>query len=217
MFSTKDQVVAVVVSPFLTPGNHQVHIASGEVLTSKAGDKKMLQFILETPSPSEDFEGALVDKNNKAGDRYIGQIGRVQASIYIDKSSYNSGVPAKNPILNSLMYLADSLKLRAEFDELGSGCESIDELVARSVELFKGKDFYTLLYGQEEENTATGKIYVKLSWPKERYISTKPENLDKFDMANSYHFRKAKKSAAVSTFAPSAAAASGAAEDEFSL
>lgn len=187
MFNTKGQEVKKGGdSKSLQPGVVKAHIVSGQVRTSNKGDKKSLELILEGPE-IPNFEGWAIDKNNLDGPKYKGQSSKVSATIWTDQ--FNANDINKNDILNKLFIIGNELGIRSSLDNLSivHDIKSIEDWVKHAIDLIAGNDLYFFLKGTEEEYN--GKTIVKLSFPKYKFCSSAPENLDTFDKTNPYHYK----------------------------
>jgi hypothetical protein len=187
------------VGQFLDPGKHEVRIRSAKVARSERTGKKALELVLEGPRPFEGWEGLALDKNDKEGPKYDGPVGFLTATSWLTEDQYNSPTPAKNAILNIMMYIADSTGMRKQMDEAVEGAATIEEFVERVAKVMANTYFWMLLTGKEEEYQ--GKVRVKLNFFPSRSVSLKKENLEDFSMDNPYHYRKLKKAEKVSEFA----------------
>jgi hypothetical protein len=196
MFSTKGQEVKTGGGQMksLQPGVVYAHIFSGNVRTSKNGDKKSLELILEGPE-LENFEGWSIDRNDQEGPKFKGLSSRVTATIWTDQ--FNETNVMKNEILQKLTVIADELGLRTATDSISA--VSLEDWVAQAVAILKGHNLYWFLKGTEEEYN--GKTIVKLSLPKYKFASIDEAKLDKFDKNNQYHY-KAMQTKPVSSFEP---------------
>jgi hypothetical protein len=194
MFNTKGQEIKTGGTPkSLQPGVVKAHIFSASVRTAKSG-KKSLELILEGPA-MEGFEGWAIDKNDPEGPKFIGQSGRVSATIYSDQ--FDSDSPAMNEIIYKLLFIASELGLRDDADNVTAN--SIEEWVEKVTDLIKDQDLYFFLKGTEEEYN--GKTIVKLSLPRYKFAGNDVSALDKFDKNNQYHY-KAITTKNVSSFEP---------------
>lgn len=196
MFSTKGQEVKTGGGTMksLQPGVVYAHIYSGSVKTSKAGDKKTLELVLESP-PLEDFEGWAIDKNNPEGPKFLGLSSRVGATSWTDQ--WNEPNVTKNEIMHKLTVIATELGLRNAVDNISAS--SLDEWVAQAINILKGHNIYWFLAGKEEEYN--GKTIVKLSLPKYKFVHQNEDKLEKFDKTNKYHY-KSLESKPVTSFEP---------------
>ena len=173
------------------------HIYGAQVRTSSTG-KKALELTLEGPA-IDGFEGWAIDKDNQDGPKYAGQTARVSGSIYI--TDYNSDDVNKNEILSKIIVISNELGLRKEIDNLSKDANitSIEQWVAAAVEILKGQYAYWFLAGKEDEYN--GKVIVKLSLPKYKFVSADETKLNTFDKNNKYHY-SALVSKTVSSFEP---------------
>jgi hypothetical protein len=196
MFSTKGQEVKTGGGQMKSfqPGVVYAHIFSGNVRTSKNGDKKSLELILEGPE-LENFEGWSIDKNDQDGPKFKGLSSRVTATIWTDQ--FNETNVMKNEILQKLTVIAGELGLRDAVDSISA--VSLEDWVAQAISILKGHDMYWFLKGTEEEYN--GKTIVKLSLPRYKFASVDEARLDKFDKNNQYHY-KAMQTKPVSSFEP---------------
>lgn len=196
MFSTKGQEVKSGSGTMKSfqPGVVYAHIYSGNVRTSKNGDKKSLELILEGPA-LENFEGWSIDKNDPDGPKFEGLSGRVTATIWTDKWADTN--IANNEILHKVLVIAEQLGLKKSVDEISAS--SIEDWVAQAINILKGNDIYWFINGKEEEYN--GKTIVKLSLPRYKFCSLDENKLDKFDKNNKYHYR-ALDSKPVTSFEP---------------
>jgi hypothetical protein len=196
MFSTKGQEVKTGSGTMKSfqPGVVYAHIFSGNVRTSKNGDKKSLELILEGPE-LENFEGWSIDKNDQDGPKFKGLSSRVTATIWTDQ--FNETNVMKNEILQKLTVIAGELGLREAVDSISAA--SLEDWVAQAISILKGHDMYWFLKGTEEEYN--GKTIVKLSLPRYKFASVDEARLDKFDKNNQYHY-KAMQTKPVSSFEP---------------
>lgn len=184
MFSTKGQEVKSGSGTMKSfqPGVVYAHIYSGNIRTSKNGDKKSLELILEGPA-LENFEGWSIDKNDPEGPKFQGLSSRVAATIWTDQWA-DSNI-ANNEILHRVLVIAEQLGLKKAVDEISAN--NIEDWTAQAVNILKGHDMYWFLNGKEEEYN--GKTIVKLSFPRYKFCSLDENKLDKFDKNNKYHFR----------------------------
>lgn len=196
MFSTKGQDVKTGGGTMksLQPGVVYAHIYSGAVRTSKAGDKKSLELVLEGPE-LVDFEGWAIDKNNPEGPKFKGLSSRVSATIWTDQ--WNEPNVTKNEIMHKLTVVATELGLRDAIDNITAA--NLEDWVAQAINILKGHNIYWFLAGKEEEYN--GKTIVKLSLPKYKFVHKNEDKLDKFDKNNKYHY-KALDSKPVTSFEP---------------
>jgi hypothetical protein len=196
MFSTKGQEVKTGGGQMKSfqPGVVYAHIFSGNVRTSKNGDKKSLELILEGPE-LENFEGWSIDKNDQEGPKFKGLSSRVTATIWTDQ--FNETNVMKNEILQKLTVIAGELGLRDAVDSISA--VSLEDWVAQAISILKGHDMYWFLKGTEEEYN--GKTIVKLSLPRYKFASVDEARLDKFDKNNQYHY-KAMQTKPVNSFEP---------------
>jgi hypothetical protein len=196
MFSTKGQEVKTGGGQMKSfqPGVVYAHIFSGNVRTSKNGDKKSLELILEGPE-LENFEGWSIDKNDQDGPKFKGLSSRVTATIWTDQ--FNETNVMKNEILQKLTVIAGELGLRDAVDSISA--VSLEDWVAQAISILKGHDMYWFLKGTEEEYN--GKTIVKLSLPRYKFASVDEARLDKFDKNNQYHY-KAMQTKPVNSFEP---------------
>lgn len=197
MFSTKGQEVKTGggVMKSLQPGVVYAHIYDASVRTSNKGDKKTLELILETPA-IKDFEGWAIDKNNQDGPKFKGQSSRVSATIWTDQ--FNDPNVSKNEIMYKLTTIAQELGLRDKVDSISAS--SLEEWVAKAVDLVRGEDLFFFLKGTEEEYN--GKTIVKLSLPKYKFASVNADKLDTYDKTNVYHYKALPVGTAVKSFEP---------------
>lgn len=184
MFKTEGQEVKKGLEKSFEPGVVYAHIYSGNVRTSKTG-KKSLELILEGPAQTN-FEGWPVDRENPEGEKFKGQSARVTATIYI--SEYESDDINKNEILNKMVVIADQLGLRKEIDNLAKNpnIKTIEDWVEAAVDILKDNDLYWFLAGKEDEYN--GKVIVRLSLPKIKFVSKDEHKLNTFDKNNKYHY-----------------------------
>jgi hypothetical protein len=196
MFSTKGQEVKTGggVAKSLQAGVVYAHIYSALVRESRNTGKKMLELTLEGPA-MEGFEGWAIDKDNLEGPKYTGQSSRVSASIWID--SFNDANLAKNEIMYKLSVIATELGMKDELDSISA--TTIEDWVAKVINLVKGKNLYFFLKGVEEEYN--GKTIIKLSLPKYKFVADDADKLDKFDKNNQFHY-KALNNKTVGSFEP---------------
>lgn len=196
MFSTKGQEVKTGGGSMKSfqPGVVYAHIYSGQVRTSRNGDKKTLELILEGPA-LPDFEGWSIDKNDPDGPKFQGLSARVGATIWTDQ--HNETNVMKNEILQKLTLIAAELGLRDALDNITAS--SLEDWVAQAISILKGHNLYWFLNGKEEEYN--GKTIVKLSLPKYKFCSVDEAKLEKFDKNNPYHF-KALQTKPVTSFEP---------------
>lgn len=184
MFSTKGQDVKTTngASKSLQPGVVYAHIYSGQVRTSRNGDKKSLELTLETPA-IPDFEGWSVDKNDPDGPKFQGLSARVTATIWTDQHAETEAM--KNEIMYKIVVISEQLGLRQNIDEISA--VDLEDWVSQAINILKGNDIYWFLNGKEEEYN--GKTIVKLSFPRYKFCSIDENKLDKFDKNNKYHYR----------------------------
>ena len=196
MFSTKGQEVKETgsVSKSLQAGVAYAHIYDAQLRTTKDGTKKSLELTLEGPALTN-FEGWTVSKNDPEGPRFAGQSARVSATMWTDQ--YNETNPMKNEIMLKLTTIAMTLGLRTEIDDIEA--TTLEEWVAKAVDVLTGNYAYFFLKGNEEEYN--GKTLVKLSLPKYKFVSIDENKLEKFDKTNQYHY-KALPTKPVSSFEP---------------
>jgi hypothetical protein len=184
MFSTKGQEVKTGSGTMKSfqPGVVYAHIFSGNVRTSKNGDKKSLELIVEGPA-LENFEGWTIEKNDPDGPKFQGLSARVGGTIWTDQ--HNETNVTKNEIMYKLTIIAAELGLRDAVDNISAS--SLEDWVAQAIDLLKGHDLYWFLNGKEEEYN--GKTIVKMSLPKYKFCSIDENRLEKFDKNNKYHYR----------------------------
>jgi hypothetical protein len=184
MFSTKGQEVKTGggSSKSFQPGVVYAHIYSGQVRTSKNGDKKSLELTLEGPA-LPDFEGWSIDKNDPDGPKFQGLSSRVTATIWTDQHAETNAM--KNEIMYKIIVIAQELGLRDAVDNISA--VSLEDWVNQAIDILKGNDMYFFLNGKEEEYN--GKTIVKLSFPRYKFCSVDETKLDKFDKNNKYHYR----------------------------
>lgn len=183
MFSTKGQEVKTGgVMKSLQPGVVHAHIYSGQVRTSRNGEKKSLELVLEGPA-LENFEGWAVDKNDPEGVKFTGQSSRVSATSWTDQFNENNVV--KNEILGKLKAIAVEVGLESAIDKINA--DTIEEWVDNAIAILKGHNLYWFLKGTEEDYN--GKTIVKLSLPRYRFVSVDQNKLEKFDKTNQYHYK----------------------------
>lgn len=184
MFSTKGQEVKTGggSSKSFQPGVVYAHIYSGQVRTSKNGDKKSLELTLEGPA-LPDFEGWSIDKNDPDGPKFQGLSARVTATIWTDQHAETNAM--KNEIMYKIIVIAQELGLRDAVDNISA--VSLEDWVNQAIDILKGNDMYFFLNGKEEEYN--GKTIVKLSFPRYKFCSVDETKLDKFDKNNKYHYR----------------------------
>lgn len=196
MFSTKGQEVKETgsVSKSLQAGVVYAHIYDAQLRTSKNGEKKTLELTLEGPALSN-FEGWTISKNDPEGPKFKGQSARVSATMWTDQ--FNETNPMKNEIMLKLTSIAMAIDLRSEIDDIEA--TTLEEWVAKAVDVLNGKYAYFFLKGTEEEYN--GKTIVKLSLPRYKFVATDESKLDKFDKTNVYHY-KALATKPVSSFEP---------------
>lgn len=196
MFSTKGQEVKTGGGTIksLQPGVVYAHIFNGQVRTSKNGDKKSLELILEGPE-LPDFEGWSIDKNDPEGPKFKGLSSRVTATIWTDQHAETNAT--KNEIMYKILVIAQELGLRNAIDNIAAS--SLEDWVAQAIKVLKNHDLYWFINGKEEEYN--GKTIVKLSLPKYKFCSIDENKLDKFDKNNQYHY-KALQTKSVSSFEP---------------
>jgi hypothetical protein len=184
MFSTKGQEVKTGNGSMKSfqPGVVYAHIFSGNVRTSKNGDKKSLELILEGPA-LENFEGWSIEKNDPEGPKFKGLSGRVAATIWTDQ--HNETNVTKNEIMYKLIVIATEIGLRDAVDNISAS--SLEDWVNQAVQILKGNDMYWFLNGKEEEYN--GKTIVKLSLPRYKFCALDENGLDKFSKTNRFHYR----------------------------
>lgn len=196
MFSTKGQEVKTGGGnqKSFQPGVVYAHIYSGQVRTSKNGDKKSLELTLEGPA-LPDFEGWSIDKNDPEGPKFKGLSSRVTATIWTDQHAETNAT--KNEIMYKVLVIAQELGLRDAVDNISA--VSLEDWVAQAVNILKGHDLYWFVNGKEEEYN--GKTIVKLALPKYKFCSVDETKLEKFDKNNQYHY-KALQTKPVASFEP---------------
>jgi hypothetical protein len=197
MFSTKGQEVKTSGGTVksLQPGVVYAHIYSGNVKTSKDGNKKSLELVLEGPA-IPDFEGWSIDKNDPEGPKFKGLSSRVSATIWTDQHGETNAT--KNEIMYKIIIIAKELGLRDAVDSISAN--SLENWVAQALDILKGHDLYWFLNGKEEEYN--GKTIVKVSLPKFKFCSVDENKLDKFDKNNQYHYKALPQNKSVSGFEP---------------
>lgn len=198
MFKTEGQEVkGGGLGKSFNPGVVYAHIYGAQVRTSSTG-KKALELTLEGPA-IDGFEGWAIDKDDQEGPKFKGQTARVSGSIYI--TDFNSDDVNKNEILSKIIVISNELGLRKEIDNLSKdgSITSIEQWVAAAVEVLKGQNTYWFLAGKEDEYN--GKVIVKLSLPKYKFVSADETKLNTFDKNNKYHY-SALVSKTVSAFEP---------------
>lgn len=197
MFSTKGQEVKTGGGnqKSFQPGVVYAHIFSGQVRTSKNGDKKSLELTLEGPA-IPDFEGWSIDKNDQDGPKFKGLTARVSATIWTDQHAETNAT--KNEIMYKILIMAQEIGLRDAVDNISAS--SLEDWVGQAINILKGHDIYWFLNGKEEEYN--GKTIVKISLPKYKFCSVDEAKLEKFDKNNQYHYKALASAKPVGSFEP---------------
>jgi hypothetical protein len=196
MFNTKGQEAkSTGVNKNIEPGIVYAHVFDGSLKVSANTGKKSLELILETPE-IKDFQGWSITKGDDNGPKFKGQSGRVSATVWTDQ--FNESNINKNEILYKLTVIATELGVRDEIDNVSAN--SIEDWVSQVINIIKNKDLYWFIKGEEQEYN--GKITVKLSLPKYKFVNSDDAKLDKFDKNNIYHYKQIKNQK-VSGFEPS--------------
>jgi len=186
MFNTKGQEAkATGVNKNIEPGVVYAHVFDGSIKTSANTGKKALELVLETPE-IKDFQGWSIIKGDENGPKFKGQSGRLNATLWTE--NYNDVNINKNEILYKLTVIATELGLRDSIDNISAS--SIEDWVAQAINIIKGHDIYWFVKGEEQEYN--GKITVKLSLPKYKFVNVEEDKLDKFDKNNIYHYKSIK-------------------------
>lgn len=184
MFSTKGQEVKSDggLGKSLPYGVVNAHIFSAQVITSKKGDKKALEFVLEGPA-LPNFEGWSIEYGDENGPKFKGRSLRVMATMYTDQFADPSAT--KNEIVYKLIVIATELGLRSEIDEIKAN--NIENWVEKVVTLIRDRDLYFFVKVNEEEYM--GKTKLRHSLPKFKFASIVESKLEQFDKNNPYHYK----------------------------
>jgi hypothetical protein len=195
MFNTQGQEVKDLGNlKSMQPGVRYAKIVSGVLKTSTKKDKKCLELFMES-EPLPNFEGWPVDRDNPDGPKYAGQTARVVATIWTEH--FNENNLTKNEIMSKLTVIAQELGLRDKLNSVQAN--TIDEWVEKAIGIIKDHYAWWFFKGTEEEYN--GKTIVKISLPKYKFVSIDPQNVEKFDKTNKYHY-KPLDNKPVSSFSP---------------
>jgi len=185
-FNTKGQDL-IQIRKTLDLGVQSARIHSIELKNSKSG-KKQLEFILIGPEMGDDFEGLPMNREDKEGPKFKGQVAWVRASDWLDSEHYNSSDLKKNGILARMNDICKVLGVKDKMDAIDE--PTIEEWVAKVHELVQHDFLYFFLGG--EENEYNEKVTVKKFLPKFNACSMDPAALPKFNKEDKYHYRKLK-------------------------
>lgn len=142
MLSTKNITEVKSVSKTLVPGKQSIKINSITLGKGYEANSYNVYINAEGPDQGEDFEGFLVNFNDKTGPRFKGQIGRIRLSQY----AYNDGVTKTGVkvnrdqnILRGLMSLATALGKKEDLDTIESN--DIEDFVSQASTVLSGETF----------------------------------------------------------------------------
>lgn len=169
MFNTKNVAAPVNISPYMSMGDQIATIKNIELKEARSGSKQVL-FMMETePVTAAGF---------KPLDNAKGQVGRVQASIYLkdDKAKIDW-------ITERVLPIAEALGIRSQIDEIE--CSTFEEYITRVEAIVKDKPIQWLIGGEEYLNQKS-EIKVKLMLPRYNFVGGSVES---FNKTNQYHFR----------------------------
>lgn len=194
-------------SKTLVPGSQSVKV--GAISLAKGYDVDSLKLIydLEGPDMGEDFEGFLVNFEDKDGPRHKGQIGRVKASQYDYKDgTTKGGKPVKRDqgILQSLLVLAKALNKEEELNALEA--DTIEDFVDGANRVLVGDTYINMVIaGKTYEKGGYTKYELFIPYGRDgKYameaMGVKDSKLMEFDLA--LHIIKAKPAEPVEEFEP---------------
>lgn len=226
MLNTKEMSANVgKVKPVISVGNNVVKINS-IVLSKTPYDEEACNIHLnvETKPVDGDFVGFLKDPQDKDGERYKGQVGRVRISQYHFKDGFieksNTEISRDREILRSLVGLSEALGKRDDLDNIQAN--TIEEYVELASKTLCDDTYINVCVGGREWMNKDGYINYDLYLPKSTASAVAYESLDveqskllQFDAEK--HVRKyvEKKTESVNSFEP--VSSNGTAGDDFDL
>lgn len=209
MFNTKGQELNNAPKTF-GMGVHYAKVSKVEVKTSGSG-KKALNLVLESEPMPEGFEGVAINREDKEGPKYKGQVAFVQGTNWLSQEDFSVSDVKKNEILNKMLTFGKELGIKDKMDEINA--ESLEDWVAQAHDMIKSDYLYFFLAG--EENEYNDKVNIKLRLPKFKFAARDKSNLEEFDKTNKYHFRPLDKGETVSEFEGQAAGSTPSTDFEF--
>ena len=223
MLSTKDMSAGSgKARPVIGVGNQKFKINS-ITFDQTPYDKDAYNVVLHVESEplGGEFEGFLIDPNDKNGPRYKGQVGRVRLSPYPFKdATLPSGreISRDTEVLRSMIYLGETLNKRDDLDSIEA--DTIEEFMKSADSVLSGDTYINACVGGREWENKDGYINYDLFLPRNSKDGVAMEALDvensrlyKFD--KSEHVRELankKTSPTTDTFEPASTAG-----DDFDL
>ena len=202
----------------LSPGEQQVTV-NRLYLTDgyEPGSYKLLADV-EGPDMGDDFEGFLIDKDNAAGPRYKGQVGRVRLHPYdfIDgKTKTGYPVSRDKGILTHISKLASALGERDAVDQIQEN--TIEALVERANKILCPSSPLNIVLGSKQYVDKAGytkhDLYVPMSKTGQvgyESMHTLPEKSKLITFDPAVHIIQPKEAAKVENFEGSATPAENA-------
>jgi hypothetical protein len=218
MLSTKDMSAGSgKARPVISPGNQVIKI-NKITFDQTPYDKEAYNIVLHVESEpvKGEFDGFLINPDDKDGPRYKGQVGRVRMSPYPYKdATLPSGreVKLESEVMKSMIYLAEVLGKRDDLDMIEA--DTIAEFMDSVDQVLSGDTFINACVGSREWENKEGYINNDLYLPRMSKDGIPLEAVDKED-SRLYKFSKAdhvrevqkKSSPTTSSFEPASDAGS---------
>lgn len=218
MLSTRDvQSTGSGLKKTLLPGNHTVKIYDLELQPGyNAGS---LHIILRVVGPNlgPDFDGFLVDPNNPGGQKFSGQVGRIQMGLYAfeDKTLDNGNKISRD---NTMLKAIDLLSVACGVQDQVKGIDASDwdDMIRQVKRLVVGKQISVCIGGKEYTNKGGYKEF-RLFFPKPKngkyaFGQVGDVNVMTYDENDATHMIKEKAAKSVDSFEPTKSA-----DDDFNL
>tara|TARA_R110002167_G_scaffold186586_5_gene387693 strand:+ start:789 stop:1460 length:672 start_codon:yes stop_codon:yes gene_type:complete len=193
MLNTKDMTAGSgKARPVINPGNQVIKI-NKITYDQTPYDKEAYNIVLHVESEplSGEFEGFLVDPDDKAGPRYKGQVGRVRISPYPFKdTTLPSGreIKLENEVLKSMITLAEALDKRDDLDSIEA--DNVEQFMDSANQLLSGDTFINACVGSREWENKEGYTNNDLYLPRNSKDGVALENLDMGENSRLYVFSK---------------------------
>jgi len=222
MLSTKDMSAGSgKARPVIGVGNQKVKINS-ITFDQTPYDKDAYNVVLHVESEpvGGEFEGFLVDPNDKNGPRYKGQVGRIRLSPYPYKdATLPSGreISRDTEVLKAMIFLGETLNKRDDLDSIEA--DTIEEFMKSADSVLSGDTYINLCVGGREWENKEGYVNYDLFLPRNSKDGIAMEALDvensrlyKFDKSEHVRELQKKSSPTTDTFEPASTAG-----DDFDL
>ena len=192
MLSTKDMSAGSgKARPVIGVGNQKIKINS-ITFDQTPYDKEAYNVVLHVESEpvGSEFEGFLIDPNDKTGPRYKGQVGRVRLSPYPYKdTTLPSGreISRDTEVLKSMIFLSEVLNKRDDLDSIEA--DTVEDFMTSANTVLSGDTYINACVGGREWENKEGYVNYDLYLPRNSKDGVALETLE---MENSrlYEFSK---------------------------